>query len=113
MIDITAFIMGTCRPQRLAWLEQTMDYLDSQNFPFVKKILAIDEFDGFTFPKRLDDKFADRGWIIIIDSHKSRVKSMDHAFELIDSEYVFYNEEDVMATMPIPDDLEYIFNDIK
>lgn len=109
MIDITAFIMGTCRPQRLEWLEQTLDYLDSQNFPFVKKILAIDEFDGYTFPQNLREKFNSRDWLILIDNHKSRVGSMLHAFKNITSEYVFYNEEDVMATLPDIEDLEFLF----
>lgn len=110
MIDVTAFIMGTCRPQRLAWLEQTVDYLDSQDFPFVKKILSIDEFDGYTFPVDLLDKFRARGWFVIIDNHKSRYKSMINALSYITSEYIFYNEEDVMATMPRMRDLDEVFN---
>lgn len=113
MIDVTAFIMGTCRPQRLAWLEQTVDYLDSQNFPFVQKILAIDEFDGFKFPKLLADKFSANGWELIIDNHKSRIKSMKHVFKHIKSEFTFYNEEDVMATMPNMSTLEHLFNERK
>lgn len=112
MIDVTAFIMGTCRPQRLEWLEQTIDYLDNQNFPFVKKILAIDEFDGYAFPQNLKKKFNSRDWVVLIDNHKSRWKSMVHAFQHIKTTHTFYNEEDVMATLPNIRLLSEIFDTI-
>ena len=110
MIDITAFIMGTCHPQRLAWLEESVDHLDSQQFPFVKKILAVDQFNGWTFPERLINKYTNAGWTLQIDSHRSRKHSMTLALEQVDSEYVFYNEEDVKANFPKIEHLEEVFN---
>lgn len=110
MIDITAFIMGTCHPTRISWLKETINHMDEQNFPFVKKILAVDQFHGHTFPHDFRDELVNRGWIVIIDSHMSRVKSMDNAFKFIDSEFIFYNEEDVKATLPNIGDLDYMFN---
>ena len=37
--------MGISPPQRLIWLRNTIDYLDSQGFPFKKKIVSIDEIN--------------------------------------------------------------------
>lgn len=110
-IDITAFILGICPQQRLNWLKQTVDYLDEQEFPFARKIIAVDEFHGHTMPKNLKKHFESKGWIVLIDAHMSRTKSMDHAFSMIDSEYTFYNEDDVLATMPDIADLTTIFRD--
>lgn len=108
--EITALILGICPLERLQWLRRSVDYLDSQNFPFVKKILAIDEFNGHKFPLEMKDYFESKGWIVLVDSHKSRVASMDHAFSLIDSEYVFYHEDDVLATLPNIIDLMIVFS---
>jgi hypothetical protein len=109
-IDITAFILGICPPQRLLWLKQSVDHLDKQHFPFVKKIIAVDEYRGYTMPDELKKYFESKGWIVLVDAHMSRVKSMDHAFSLIDSEYLFYNEDDVLAPMPRIEDLTRIFS---
>lgn len=109
MLNITAFIMTVCAPQRIEWLKESLDNLDSQNFPFVKKIVAADEFNGHKFPLDLKSELESRGWIVLIDNHKSRVKSADHVFSLIDSDYIFYNEEDVQAIMPKMEDLTTLF----
>lgn len=104
--------MGICPPIRLQWLKQNVDYLDSQNFPFVKKIIAIDQFHGNTIPLDLVNYFQSRGWNVLVDSHRSRARSMDHAFSQIDSEYIFYNEDDVLSTMPNILDLSKVFDTI-
>lgn len=109
MIEVTAFVMGICAPERLKYLNDTLTYMDSQNFPFKKKILAIDEFGGHTFPREMKFHFENKGWTILIDSHRSRKLSMDHAFQHIDTEYVFYNEDDVQVTLPNIEDLNKIF----
>ena len=109
-IDITAYIMGIAPPQRLEWLKNTVDYMDEQNFPFKKKILSIDQFNGHTVPEETVKYFEEQGWVVLVDSHKSRIASMDRAFSMIDTEYMFYNEDDVMATMPKIEDLETVFN---
>src|SRR3989338_2636806 len=108
-IDVTAFILGICPPQRLQWLTQTVDYMDQQYFPFVKKIIAVDEYKGYTMPAELKKHFEANGWIVLVDTHMSRTKSMDHAFSLIDSEYIFYNEDDVQVTLPRISDLTTVF----
>ena len=109
-MDVTAFIMGIAPPQRLSWLKETIDYMDSQNFPFKKKIIAIDQFNGHTVPRNLIEYFEGQGWIVLIDSHRSRIKSMDRAFAEIDTEYLFYNEDDVIATLPTVESLEKTFD---
>lgn len=109
-IEITAIILGICPQFRLDWLKQNVDYLDSQNFPFVKKIIAIDEFNGNKISSELVDYFKSKGWIVLVDNHRSRVLSMEHAFSLVESEYIFYNEDDVLSTMPNIDDLTSVFN---
>lgn len=110
MIDVTAFIMGIAPPQRLNWLYDSINYLDKQNFPFKKKILSIDQFRGHTVPSYLVDYFSSKGWTVLLDSYGSRVKSMDRIFSEIDSEYLFYNEDDVLADLPSPDILDTVFN---
>jgi hypothetical protein len=105
--------MGICQPQRIAYLKKTLSYLDGQKFPFSQKVLAIDEFDGYTFPKNLKTQLGKRGWTVLIDSHRSRIKSMDHAFSAINTDYVFYNEDDVQATLPKISDLTRVFDEIK
>ncbi len=111
--DITAFILGICPPERLQWLKENVDYLDKQNFPFVKKIIAVDEFHGNKMPEDLKKYFQSKGWIVLVDAHMSRTKSMDHAFSIIDSEFMFYNEDDVQVTMPNVMDLSKIFKETK
>lgn len=113
VIDVTAFILSICPPQRLKWLKHSVDYLDRQHFPFVKKIIAVDEFRGNKMPDDLKKYFEFKGWLVLVDEHMSRMKSMDHAFSIIDSKYIFYNEDDVMATMPHATDLTRVFSEIK
>ncbi len=111
-IDVTALILGICPPQRLKWLKETVDYLDKQKFPFIKKIIAVDEFRGDKMPLSLKKYFESKKWIVLVDSHMSRIKSMDNAFSIIDSEYIFYNEDDVQVEMPRINDLTKIFKKI-
>ena len=113
MIEVSAFIMGICHPQRIKFLNESLNYLDKQNFPFKQKVLAIDEFGGHTFPNEFKMELESRGWTILIDNHRSRTKSMDHAFNIITSDYIFYNEDDVKATIPKIEDLTKIFNNTK
>lgn len=110
-ISVSAFIMGICHPQRIEYLKKSLGYLDKQKSPFKQKILAIDEFDGYTFPKDLKDELEKRGWTILIDNYRSRIKSMDHAFNVINTEYIFYNEDDVQVALPRIEDLTKIFKD--
>lgn len=109
-MKITALILGICPPIRLEWLKNNVDYLDAQNFPFEKKIIAIDEFHGYQMPKNLKEYFESNGWEVLVDTHMSRSKTMDHAFSIINTEYVFYNEDDVLSKMPKLEDLEKVFN---
>ena len=109
-IDVTAFIMGIAHPNRMEWLKNTISYMDNQNFPFKKKIVSIDQFNGHSVLDS-DVKFLEeKGWVVLLDSHKSRILSMDRAFNLIDTDYIFYNEDDVMADMPKIEDLSSVFN---
>lgn len=109
-IDVTSYIMGIAHPQRLEWLKLNIDLMDQQMFPFSKKIISIDQFDGYTVPKELVDYFENKGWVVLLDSHRSRILSMDRAFNEIDSDYIFYNEDDVLVTFPKMEDLYDVFN---
>ena len=108
-MEVTAFIMGICLPNRLDWLKRTIDSCDLQNFPFTRKIIAIDQFLGYTFPENLKDEFTKKGWDIIIDSHQSRSKTMDHILN-IDTEYLFYHEDDVIINFPTFEDVKKVFD---
>jgi hypothetical protein len=110
MIDITAYITGIAHPQRMAWLRETVDYMDSQNFPFKSKLLAIDQFNGhFVKPEEVK-YYESKGWRVLLDTHMSRSKTFDRVLREIDTEFVFYNEDDVRATMPNIEDVEETFN---
>lgn len=109
MIDITAFIMGISHPQRIEWLKLNLLNLDSQNFPFVKKIVAIDQFNGHTVDQSLVDELQKRGWIVELHSHRSRKLSTEKVLNMIESNYIFYNEDDVISTLPNINDLEKVF----
>jgi hypothetical protein len=109
-MDITAYITGIAHPQRMTWLRETVDYMDTQNFPFKEKILAIDQFNGH-FVKPEEVKYYEgNGWKVLLDSHKSRSKTFDRVLREINTEFVFYNEDDVMATMPKIEDIKKVFN---
>ena len=109
-MKITAFIMGIAHPDRRRWLLETITHMDQQNFPFTKKIVSIDQFDGHTVYFSTIKSLEDSGWVVLIDNFKSRIASMDRAFNLFDTEYVFYNEDDVKANLPKIEDLEFTFN---
>ena len=108
-MDITAYIMGISPPQRLLWLKNTIDYMDSQQFPFKKKIVSIDQVGGDTVQSDLVEYFESKGWVVLIDNHQSRVLSMNRAFEMIDTDLIFYNEDDVMAKLPKYEDVKNVF----
>ena len=109
-MKITAFIMGIAHPDRMRWLLETITHMDQQNFPFAKKIVSIDQFDGHTVDFSTIKSLEYNGWVVLIDNFKSRIASMDRAFNLFDTEYVFYNEDDVKANLPKIEDLEFTFN---
>ncbi len=109
-MEITAFLMGICPKQRLGWLDKNISYLEEQNFPFKAKILAIDEFNGNKFPIELKEKYEKLGWEVLVDSHHSRAKTMDHAMSKITTPFIFYNEDDVLSTMPNYKDLMFTFD---
>lgn len=104
-IDATAYITGIAHPHRMEWLRATIDYMDSQNFPFKKKIISIDQFNGNKVKDEDVEYFAQSGWTVLIDSHHSRKSSFDRAFKEIDTNFLFYNEDDVQATLPKIEDL--------
>jgi len=109
-LDVTMMLMGICPPQRLKWLGETKIALDNSGFPFVKKILAIDEFGGYKFPNNLYQYFVNSGWDVLIESCASRVEVMTHALKLINSEYTFYHEDDVLPRyLPTIYDLKTVF----
>lgn len=109
-IDVTAYIMGIAHPNRMEWLKKTITHMEKQNFAFKKKIVSIDQFNGHVVLESDVNFLEDMGWIVLLDSHKSRILSMDRAFSMIDTEYIFYNEDDVMADMPKMEDLYDTFN---
>jgi hypothetical protein len=110
MLNITAFLMGIAHPQRLNWLKQNIDNLEEQNFPFYRKIVAIDQFNGHFVPESLVTYLKDKGWEVLLDTHRSRMLSTDRVLNIVDSEFLFYNEDDVLSLLPKIEDLETVFN---
>lgn len=98
MVDL--LILGICNITKLHYLHKSLKSLDSGNFKFSKKILAIDEFDGLKFPEVFNTEYSKAGWTILIDQHKSRNKSMIHGLNEAESEWVFYSEDDIIVDFP-------------
>jgi hypothetical protein len=111
-MEITAFLMGTAHPHRINWLKENVEYLDSQHFPFSKKLLSIDQFNGYYIQESDVKFFENKGWTVLIDSYGSRVASLSRALDNIDTEFIFYNEDDVLSTLPKIEDLEKTFNTV-
>jgi hypothetical protein len=98
-------VVGICHPTKLNYLNQSLDSVDPIGSIFDKKILAIDEFNGYVFPQPFKKKFSLKNWKIIIDNHKSRPKSLLNAVQACESEWVFYNEDDIVLELPNDFDL--------
>lgn len=110
MLSIAAFIMGICPPARLTWLKETTDHLDSQNFPFQEKLMAIDQFDNHFLPEEDLHYYRSKGWRIFLESCRSRKWCTEIVLKNLHTDIVFYNEDDVKATLPSMEDIEKVFN---
>lgn len=95
--SIAAIVLTTGK--RYTYIDECISSLDSNDW-FDEKILSIDEFDGYVFPQELIDKYASRGWIISKDDHKSRLKSLIKATNMVKSKYIFYQEDDITVDLP-------------
>ncbi len=109
-MKIKACIMSIAHPQRLKWLHETIKFMDQQDFPFHKKIVIIDQFNGNTVPEFLVKKLENWGWEVKLVSMRSRIKATDLFFEDDGTDIIFYNEEDVKATLPNYNKLKEAFN---
>lgn len=110
-MSIGAMLLGVCHPQKLEWMPLVISAIDgSRVFNFDKKVLAIDEFKGWTFPMEKKVEFEKSGWDVIIDRHMSRPKSMIHSLDLLDQDIVFYHEDDVIPELPDRSEIEDMFN---
>lgn len=104
--------MGICHPTKLNYLNQSLDVIDSFESLFNKKILSIDEFNGYTFPQPFKNKFSAKNWEILIDNHMSRSKSMLRGVRSAESEWVFYTEDDIVLDLPENFDLNNFIKNI-
>jgi len=109
-MKIKACVMSVAHPKRLLWLNESIKHIESQKFPFHKKVVIIDQFDGWKVPEFLLNKLRDWNWDVKLVALKSRTKAMDLFFEDDETDIIFYNEEDVMATLPSYELVEKIFN---
>jgi len=101
-MKICAFITATCKPNRIEFLRQSITYLDSQNFPFYKKIISFDHFDNYTLSEDLKHYCLKNNWTINIDFFKSRTKSMLKFIDSLDEDidFIFYTEDDIKVNLP-------------
>ena len=84
--------------KRTQWLEESIASIDRNYFD--QKILSVDEFDGYIFPDHLKEKYIKEGWKVVVDNHKSKLSSLINAVSLVTSDYVFYQEDDIVANLP-------------
>jgi hypothetical protein len=112
MINIDAFIMGTCQQDRLVWLDKSVGFLDSQHFPFTNKYLILDQFDGHVLNQDLEERFKLAGWTVLKYSigggrdGTGRAQCMIRALEQVASDVIFYNEDDILVRMPDFNDIQ-------
>jgi len=102
--------MGTTKPQRLAWLAESLKYLDNQDFPFHEKIISIDKIGNNQLDSKIEGELQLRGWKIIKHTFADRGKCMRDALAQISSDFIFYNEDDILVKMPKYNDVHEAFD---
>lgn len=82
------------------WLRRTLPTVNDK-FPFREKLLAVAESPVHRFQPKDAHWAIEMGWDLHLDSYRDRIKSFTEIFEKIDTEWIFYHEEDVaIETMP-------------
>lgn len=113
MKKISALIL--CTAKRLKYLDDCINSLNSDFFD--QKILSIDEFGGYKFPNELKEKYQNQGWEIVIDNHQSKLGSLCNSIDKVKTDYVFYQEDDIVVNLPdknfILSQLDTIYSDRK
>lgn len=92
--------MATTKPERLEWLRQSLEFLDEQDFPFIQKLVSIDQVAGNPFDGELEEALSSRGWEVVRSVGHTRGQCLRSMLDKVDSDVVFYNEDDILARMP-------------
>lgn len=105
MTTISAMILGTA--DRLKWLEQSLDFMDHQGFPFQQKLVSIYAKTIETVPEWLKPKLELAGWTVVF-TDQNRAQAMIDALTQIQTQWVFYNEDDVLVRLPQPEHVKQV-----
>lgn len=108
-MKVDCLILGINELQRLEWLDQSLEFLDAQKFPFNKKVVSIYGHGHHQIPLSLRSKLESKNWIIMLTS-LPRSETMINCLQNLDSDYIFYNEDDVLVRMPDPDIVNGLLN---
>ena len=92
----SCFVIGTTLANRQNSMINTLKSIDNQNFPFKIKILSIDDF-GEGLSKEVQHYTENNGWRLILDKRGGMVQNQIRALNYIDSDWVFYCEDDVVV----------------
>ena len=92
----SCFVIGTTLANRQNSMINTLKSIDNQNFPFKIKILSIDDF-GEGLSKEVQHYTENNGWRLILDKRGGMVQNQIRALKYIDSDWVFYCEDDVVV----------------
>ena len=97
--SISCLILSTCHNSKLRWVQDVANSIENNDI-FDQKILAVDEFNGLKFPNRIKSIFEEKNWLVLVDNHMSRTKSMLHGIDESKSDLLFYSEDDVLLSLP-------------
>ena len=110
MFDCTAVVTTLAHPNRIMWMKRTIPEVAKSPI-FKRKILAIAESPAHKIQPKDAAEAMKADWELHIDGYRDRIKTFSEVLEKVDTEWIFYHEEDVlMKELPSMVDMEEIDN---
>lgn len=110
----TLGLITTNHSKRFETLSKTIDSLNKQELRKIPKILSVDQLPGISTNHSFFNKFKEKGWKVVYKNHTGRNSMVTNQLNLlsnIDTEWVFYCEDDVsFRKIPSVSCLEKILN---
>lgn len=95
-VDASIILLGCTASGRLNSLAKTIESIENLAIPFKQKIITIDEIGKNLLPKFWADNYEKRGWIVTVSPKKGMVENLTNALGLVNQQWVFYAEDDVI-----------------
>jgi hypothetical protein len=95
-MNITAVLTTLCNIKRIEWMLRSVLALEGCKFKFSRKLLFVAESGGETLPDNAIEALKSNGWEIFTDQYRNRPKTFTDILSAVDTEWIFYNEEDII-----------------